>query len=143
METLKLHHIAPYLPYGLKCQTVDRGEVVISELNAAYSDNSYTFMNIVESEKGFDDIKPLLKPMSALNISYVAELARYVSTLDEKYTIEIAMKMIEERKSKPLNMPYVIVQILLQWHFDVFGLIDKGLAKNIWELESETLIEAQ
>ena len=114
METLKLHHIAPYLPYELKCQTVDRGEVVISELNAAYSDNSYTFMNIVESEKGFDDIKPLLKPMSALNISYVAELARYVTTLDEKYTIEIAMRMIEERKSKPLNMPYVIVQILLQ-----------------------------
>jgi len=93
-------------------------------------------MNIVESEKGFDDIKPLLKPMSALNISYVSELARYVSTLDEKYTIEIAMKMIEERKSKPLNMPYVIVQILLQWHFDVFGLIDKGLAKNILELET-------
>lgn len=143
METLKLHHIAPYLPYELECQTVDRGEVVISELNAAYSDNSYTFMNIVESEKGFDDIKPLLKPMSALNISYVAELARYVSTLDEKYTIEIAMKMIKERKSKPLNMPYVIVQILLQWHFDVFGLIDKGLAKNILELETETLIEAQ
>jgi len=28
METLKLHHIAPYLPYELKCQTVDRGEVV-------------------------------------------------------------------------------------------------------------------
>jgi len=143
METLKLHHIAPYLPFDLKCQTIDRGEVVISELNAAYSDNSYTFMNIVESEKGFDDIKPLLKPMSALNVSYVTELARYVSTLDEKYTIEIAMKMIEERKSKPLNMPYVIVQILLRWHFDVFGLIDKNLAKNILKLEAECFSEAQ
>jgi len=143
METLKLHHIAPYLPFELKCETIDRGEVVISELNAAYSDNSYTFMNIVESEKGFDDIKPLLKPMSALNVSYVAELARYVSTLDEEYTIEIAMKMIEERKSKPLNMPYVVVQILLRWHFDVFGLIDKNLAKNILELEAECFSEAQ
>lgn len=137
METLKLHHVAPYLPYELRCQTVDRGRVVISELNAAYSDNSYTFMNIVESEKGFSDIKPLLKPMNALNVSYITELARHVSTIDEKYTIEVAMKLIEERKLKPLNMPYVIVQILLQWHFDVFGLIDKGLAKSILELENE------
>ena len=133
METLKLHHIAPYLPFGLKCQTFDCGKLVISELNAAFFDNSYSFMNIVESEKGFDDMKPLLKPMSALNVSYVHELSSYVCDLDEGYTFEIAKRMIEERKLKPLNMPYVIVRILLKWHFDVFGLIDKGLAKNILE----------
>jgi len=132
---LELKHVAPYLPYGLRCQTTDRGEVVISELNAAYSDNSYSFMNIVESEKGFQDIKPILKPMSALNISYATELAKYVITLDEKYTLKIALTMIEIYKSKPLDMPYVLVQILLQWHFDVFGLIEKGLAiaKEGWD----------
>lgn len=128
---LELKHISPYLPYRLKCQTTDKGEVVISELNAAYSDNSYTFMNIVESEKCFDDIKPLLKPMSALNISYVAELAKYITSIDDKYSIEIAKKMIEAYKSKPLNMPYVVVQKLLEWHFDVFGLIDRELAIDV------------
>jgi hypothetical protein len=28
----------------------------------------------------------------------------------------------------PLKWPYDIVQKLISWHFDVFGLIDKGLA---------------
>lgn len=128
---LKIKHISPYLPYGLKCQTTDKGKIVISELNAAYSDNSYTFMNIVESEKGFNDIKPLLKPMSSLNRTYVSELAKLIISIDEKYTIDVAGKMVESFKSKPLNMPYVIVQKLFEWHFDVFGLIEKGLAIDI------------
>lgn len=128
---LELKHIAPYLPYGLKCQTLDRGKTVISELNAAYSDNSYTFMNIVESEKGFDDIKPILKSMNNLNNTYINELAKYIVSIDEKYTIELATILIKAYKPNPLGMPYIVIQKLLEWHFDVFGLIEKGLAIDI------------
>lgn len=124
---MKLQHIAPYLPYSIKCQTTDRGMVVITELNAIYSDNSYSFMNIVESEKGFDEVKPLLKPMSALNVSYIAELAKIVCDVNNS-TMEDAMALIEKHKKTPEHMPYLLVKKLFEWNFDVFGLIDQGEA---------------
>ena len=61
---LKTEHLAPYLPYNLKCEVLNSGqEKEIGEMIAVYDDNSACFGNIIESEKGFEYIKPILKPM--------------------------------------------------------------------------------
>lgn len=133
---LELKHIAPYLPYKLKCQTKDKGETVVSELNAAYSDNSYTFMNIVESEKGFEEIKPILRPLSNLK-----DIKDELIDANEFYdSIKISrdgtdlifkgLGFIDDYYNTD-ELPYNIMQVALKNHFDVFGLIEKGLAIDI------------
>jgi len=39
--------------------------------------------------------------------------------------------------NESLQWPYWIVKKLYEWHFDVNGLIEKGLAINILELEKQ------
>ena len=61
---LETKHLAPYLPYNLKCEVLNSGqEKEIGEMIAVYDDNSACFGNIIESEKGFEYILPILKPM--------------------------------------------------------------------------------
>lgn len=131
---LKLKHIAPYLPYNLMCQTKDRGNVVVSELNAAYSDNSYTFMNIVESEKGFDEIKPILRPLSDLTNNEFDE-----SVIGNQIVGSYKTKgILKTYYHKSVLENYEIMKWLFENHFDVFGLIEKGLAININDLNNDT-----
>ena len=62
-----LHEIAPYLPYKLKCQVKDKKKTVVAQLNAVYSDGSCTFHSLVESDKGFKEVKPILRPLHDMN----------------------------------------------------------------------------
>lgn len=162
IEKLELKHIAPYLPYRLKCKVTDRGKIVISDLNAAYSDNSYAFMNIVESEKGFDEIKPILRPLSDLTKEIEVNGERFVpievllklnnktwfDKHDSKSKYSLILSESNYGRSKAfvkyhapieiniihdfiLHESFTLVQKLHEWHFDVFGLIDSGLAIDI------------
>lgn len=145
--TLELKHLAPYLPYELNCQTVDKGEVVISKLNAAYSDNSYSFMNIVESEKGFEDIKPILRPLSDLtkddkfseliNEELICGAWKFVhddwttsiQTSNNQHTL-----LIIQNEVAP-ECTVLFFNYMIENHYDVFGLIEQGLAIDINTLE--------
>lgn len=170
-QKLELKQLAPYLPYGLKCQTTDKGKVVVSELNAAYSDNSYSFMNIVESEKGFEDIKPLLRPLSQLietiehegkefvpiaelmffhedsrlgievvetrqkdgvyGVKYIDETGVECSFAYHENLSMFGMMTLSDKKQWFTYHQYDLFQKLFEWHFDVFGLIESGLALPI------------
>ena len=128
---LELKHVAPYLPYGLQCQTKDRGKKVISTLNACYSDNSYTFMGIVESEKGFSDVKPLLRPLEDLtkeiehNGEEFVPLKRmgWIDYPGSNMDVDIFILDIKNGSAQ-----YMEMKKLFQWHFDVFDLIPNNLA---------------
>lgn len=175
MKKLELKHIAPYLNYELKCQTVDEGEAVISELNAAYSDNSYSFMNIVESEKGFEEIKPILRPLSDLTKEIEVNGEKFVPIVEigkilgfgflqrfeeEDGIVEYGWNSHGMEDTQPYAFGYFedgkfgvwydcvddsypidehcsmsSTSKLLEWHFDVFGLIEQGLAIDINTLE--------
>lgn len=65
-DKLSAKDIAPYLPYELKCKVTDRRKTVIATLGGLYSDGNCVFHDIVESEKGFSKIKPILRPMTDL-----------------------------------------------------------------------------
>lgn len=125
-ETLQLKHLAPYLSYGLMCELIDQGKIKRAKLCGAYLDNSYAFFDTVESEHGYDSIKPILKPLSDLNSYFLdynnfegwqSEWVDHVSDFQEKL-----------HEANILACPYDLMQDLLSKHFDVFGLIDKGLA---------------
>ena len=64
MDYLKTEQLASYLPYGLTC-LVDEKHIVT--MNAVYSDGTCTFFDLVESNRGFKSIKPILKPLKEID----------------------------------------------------------------------------
>lgn len=134
---LELKHLAPYLPYNLK---TDKGR--LSLLEGDYCECKKAMLStryICES------IKPILRPLSDLTKEIevygekflpVNEILRTfnqsLNHLSTEYQIKALQKFNEEVTSQ--NLPYRYIQKLFEWHFDVFGLIEKGLAIDINEI---------
>ena len=123
---LELKHLTPYLPYGLQCEYKGRlydYEVVnhIAQYIRIYLPDRTYFYLIQTNEKEFLDVKPILRPLSDLTEAQINSL------LDGdmlQYTSDLRL------------LRYGDIEKLFEWHFDVFGLIDKGLALDINNLET-------
>jgi len=123
---LELKHLAPYLPYGLK---TDKGILSGIELSNNESDIYW-----IDNDKGighhydYADFKPILRPLSDLtkeieHNNSVLDLILYLcNTYDYRGQMHIIQDIVKEK------IPIAMYFELLRWHFDVFGLIDKGLA---------------
>ena len=128
---LELKHLAPYLPYGLKTKfqlygvigliTPQKDEVRNKELTT----DSITFV--------LKYCKPILRPLSDLDSGNIEGLF-YSEWLIEKYHtigIENQINRIEDDIRWINHCDYILIQHLFEWHFDVFGLIEKELAIDI------------
>ena len=120
---LELKHLAPYLPYSL--------EVIHSEVNKAMPVTPLVLQGILDHQD-----KPLLRPLSDLT-NYVEELEQFCPhTDDERYNddgedgFEINLQSFANLDTRlRLNwFCYEFYQKLFELHFDVFGLIEAGLA---------------
>jgi hypothetical protein len=146
---LELKHLAPYLPYGLKVQGVKHREKFNNSSNYLLNglalqdcgNAKYEFIHKGElifamvSDKNW---KPILRPLSDLTkeitvngedfVPYEHHIFIEAMTANEylEYLCEAKADLSEDRL-----LPYSIVHLLFEWHFDVFGLIDKGLAIDI------------
>ena len=114
---LELKHLAPYLPYGLMCQLTDQSKIKVAKLCGAYTDNSYAFFDTVESEHGYSKIKPILRPLADLD--------------NDEYENRIFNRDYIIDKETDSELGYYEWCYLFENHFDVFGLIEKGLAIDI------------
>ena len=122
---LELKHLAPYLSYGLKIHSmykVKDSSPIIFEMK---TDN----IDIVISH---DSRKPILRPLS--DLVKVIEIDGGMFTPiyhnafhEDKYNLGEYMNGFSHYKS----IKYGIIERLLEWHFDVFGLIEKGIAIDI------------
>lgn len=120
-EKLQLKHLSPYLPYGLLMFDDDNPNQYYPRLIGVLNDE-----NIITSlprfpynyNCGISTFKPILRPLSDLTPGDSKEF-EYVSLDDLIRGIES-----EHCSIKCWNS-------LLREHFDVFGLIDKGLAVDI------------
>jgi hypothetical protein len=124
---LELKHLAGYLPYGLNCV---KG-IVRTKITAVSLDSKFLFVNryLGSREKdmiSIEDIKPILRPLSDLTKEIDVNGDKFVpSTLGLNLPLE---NLISE---EILKLKYNTVQKLLEWHFDIYGLIEKGLAIDI------------
>ena len=138
---LELEHLAPYLPYELKIKFNISGEIGILE----YINTKRSFAGTVEEESQTDEyyycdnienIKPILRPLS--------DLTKEIEVNGEKfYPLQkfglVANKNNQEFfevKIKEQWITFKEMQILISWHFDVFGLIENNLAIDINTLKS-------
>jgi len=127
MEKLELKHLAPYLPYGLKVKDI------------AYSATfGLSLTNIILPLKDNEYYKPTLRPLSDLNESEIDNI--YTLFIDNRHDIEREWIEINVNMLKTEHfsikwaidlMPYLLMEYLYEHHYDVFGLIEKGLAIDI------------
>jgi hypothetical protein len=146
---IKLEEITGYLPYGLK----------VMHLGVVYPVDGMRAIYIILNDHGdtmsayYDSIKPILRPLSDLTKEIeingekfvpLVELARIQYPqfgLKNKFWYEdypnfcsvcdyTAMNTRVWKKSIGHN-EFRFIQKLYQWHFDIFGLIDRGDAIDI------------
>jgi hypothetical protein len=124
---LELKHLAAYLPYGLKY--LDNKNKIV-DLKAI--DNDIHFVNFGWGDaKRYSEIKPILRPLSDLN----KEITHSEKTFNPKFVIDMAFPS-ERMGLNPATWSHRVITKLQEWHFDVFGLIEKGLAIDINTLKS-------
>lgn len=149
---LELKNLAPYLPYSLKVES-QRGT---GDLDYKGLKKGMTCFNIHKIDG--DKWKPLLLPLTALTqqlpdgsipIVELAKIAKFSFIESDKINItDVAINIRDDKylfgfnfnwnsfhsyslcDQNPINVKHQLqlFEYLFKNHFDVFGLIDKGLA---------------
>jgi len=147
---LTIKHLAAYLPYGLKGLKISKGnfktdpnieeiiDLTISDIGAFLKKRYHVI-----------SCKPILRPLSMLDKEievngerfipiyklwqlagyelgrgqYIESCPNYIKTSHLGIAIEFKINI-----SDILSSNYNVVEKLCEWHFDIFGLIDAGLA---------------
>jgi len=131
METhLTIKHLAGYLPYGLKFKRKDY-IYIHTLLGISFEDIVFEL-----GKTPIKFIKPILRPLS--------DLTKEIEVNEEKFVPTERFNKIRKWEGSPLamtehiihnvkehNLPTWITQKLLEWHFDIYGLIENGLAIDI------------
>jgi hypothetical protein len=128
---LKLEELLPYLLYDLKIQV--SGEFLDDDPEGL--PRIFTMVGIVDGEiirnkqgyirnieEDIEDVFPILKPLS--DLSNEIEEGKPMFFPSHKL-----IKHIEQQQDI-FNCSYSEIDYLIRNHFDVFGLIEKGLAIN-------------
>ena len=137
MKKLKLKHLAPYLPYEVTFEF---------EVGKVYGDSKIPFeMRNQTLRSGNIDLcinhgKLHLRPLSQLTKEIEHNGERfvpmdYLKNFDGEYFVEIEYdNTVFLKDACDLNLFEIsrtdigVINKLYEWHFDVFGLIEKGLA---------------
>ena len=131
---LELKHIVGYLPYDLEMIFESKGgrkiklsSISKTPLGIAFSGGSGG-MWLAES-----NFKPILRPLSNLTKEIEFNGEKFVPIKKLGYNENwVGLKSHFENAE---YLPYKDIQKLYEWHFDVHGLIEKGLAIDINNLE--------
>jgi hypothetical protein len=123
---LERKHLAPYLPYGLKWKM---------EGFPGFEQQYFNTRVDYSTKK----MKPILRPLSDLTkeIEHNGEKFVPAESVVSFYKgcrsgsdFKIVMDQFTKRLKEQI-LSYDQVQKLFEWHFDVFGLIESGLAIDI------------
>lgn len=108
---LELKHFAPYLPYELKYKDIPEGYTKERTLD------------IHTIDWALNHGKLILRPMEDI---FKEEFYYKLQNQDDLYEIEDAIK-----NDTVLYLGYDLILFLVSNHFDIFGLIEEGLAIDI------------
>jgi hypothetical protein len=131
---LELKHLAPYLPYKLKAKFM---HPFVKHQKIGIINNAYNLDDDVKLSIDYSDdehiwmYKPILRPLSDLNKEIKVNGNLFTPNHHPLFKIFISADMDWFIDNCPFFVDYGQVQKLLEWHFDVFGLIDAGLAIDI------------
>ena len=121
---LELKHLAPYLPYGLKVKH-ESNITMLMTCERKQGD----FLAIESVIHGYG--KPILRPLSDLTKEITHNGENFVPIEEYHY---LRFEEISNYKSGGIWLNHIHFReynVLIELHFDVFGLIEKGLAIDI------------
>lgn len=124
---LEIKHVAPYLPYDLLFFRYERRCLDKSVTPVIWSKDLHPFQTQLNAVTlngfNYETSKPILRPLSDLN----EDNARFLSSDGYMAVCEECIYVDE--------MHYSDVLKLIERHYDVFGLIENGLAISYNELK--------
>lgn len=140
---LTLAHLAPYLPYGVKIirSSHYRGNTIIVEWGIRNC-SDYPVVGYYEGNPHgimLSEVKPILRPLSDLTVEFFKEnidndIVDFLINCEpehDHFSVEVCDKVIGWTA-----ISYEEYQLFFKNHFDVFGLIEKGLAVYINTIEN-------
>lgn len=132
---LELKHLAGYLPYSLNCLVQGEGKKVfdmqgITDLTDV---DLHEIGRTVSEQYDIEDVFPILRPLSDLDIHELRSNENYPDleisqgSIDKLFKIEIGNDL--------QCFDISIFEYLFEKHFDIYGLIENGLAISIHDVE--------
>ena len=131
---LELKHLVSYLPYGLKIKDVKHGSVfeALNFITTPHQDFSL-FKGNLDQLINDKYLKPILFPLSSLTKDDIKNFYQFnnydLKSIDLKEWAEDLIFLINEKEPFQLSQ----FEYLFSKKFDVFGLIDAGLAEPVTE----------
>lgn len=149
MEKLELKHLAGYLPYVLKIMRPDN--MTILEI-VGLQGSLFIFSEGGYGQIGNSGNKPILRPLSDLTKEIEVNGEKFVP-MDRLFGSAYRIQGFEHyvnifnggfeltitKGNKTVYADFYIYQKLYEWHFDIYGLIEKGLAIDINTLNQREL----
>ena len=122
---LELKHLAPYLPYGLSFyyESLDGKK----QHSWILTSEKLDFALLCQNKPILIPISDLLNEITVNNETFIPHLALGGRPNLKDYDFVYFEKNIE-------NLSVGLVQQLIEWHFDIFGLIPAGLAISIHDV---------
>ena len=144
-DKITLDHLAPYIPYGLKVETVDG----IFEVDGWGSEIGIFLKTMMYGANAIPAYKPILRPLSDLTkeITHNGETFVPIDYLNGEFAGKIPRKFEVNQTIRNPNIFFTLAEwisfkelhelfeLLFSWHFDVFGLLDAGLAIDFNDLK--------
>lgn len=146
MKKLTIEHSVGYLPYKLKVLNPEnfrfngmRTDAKTLTVNG-FKDDYISFEGI-PSFYPLESFKLILHPLSDLTKEIEVNGGKFVpmDALYEIFNKKLFTGLSKYGMNKKIElyvtcMPYFVVEKLLEWHFDIHGLIESGLAIDINKL---------
>ncbi|MDH5570381.1 MAG: hypothetical protein OEY89_01370 [Gammaproteobacteria bacterium] len=127
MKTLKIEHLACYLPYGLKGYSNKAIKLKTGGFIPKEHTLSITNVGDLYAENKLHLIKPILRPLSDYNdINSKAMMELNCDLTDQMNICELAQKTMSLHK-----IPYSTICVMNENHIDYHNLIEDGLAVDI------------
>lgn len=152
---LEIKHLSAYLPYELQVKTTVWQRNISEHITSVEMLCTY----LIDNKDDYTEFLPILRPIEDLVKEIEIDGLKFIPIMvlfggenyrEYDFTIDIVEKPFMGKKieisvkdlgspcitfglKNPLNniLNYENWQLLLKWHFDVFGLIEKGLAIDI------------
>lgn len=136
---LELKHLAPYLPYGLRAVDEYGKSKMIDWLHQSYTQSCVGLNHVLKIQVTHaNSFIPILRPMSDLTKKF------YYNNNEIDMCSDFSGYKSEFKELSELNdchytkfIKWQTMELLFEFHFDVFGLIPKGLAVDINTLSVE------
>ena len=146
MNRLELKHIATYFPYKVRVIGVKKKyniDTIIDKVKIVWNSGVTADYFYMEDYIGIlfteIDIKLVLRPLSDISniIEHNCEKFRPFDVLAKRAEEYVSEKDIQKKAISELLGNYSQVEKLIEWHFDIYGLIEKGLAIDFNKLNKE------